>query len=102
MKPDFYTKSVLTVIAICLVILVLKDNQLFTEAHATEQLPTSGVTYGLVPINPDGSINVNITSSLAEMDVNIVDINTRENMNVNIEEVDAFAFTFCTVPVEVK
>ncbi len=65
MKTDFYTKAVLTVIAVCLIILVLKEVEIIPKAHADTPALHQGerVNYGLVPVNPDGSINVKITSS---------------------------------------
>ena len=64
MKNDFYTKAVLTVIAMCLIILVLKEVEIIPKAHADIPAVNSAdkLNYGLVPVNPDGSINVRITS----------------------------------------
>lgn len=104
MKTDFYTKAVLTVIATCLTIIVLKQVDIIPSAYAGTPKSNlkSNIHYGLVPLNADGSIDVNIKSNSSEMDVNIVDISTSDKLNVNVEEVDAFAFSFCTVPVKVK
>ncbi|MBE0651796.1 MAG: hypothetical protein IH595_13265 [Bacteroidales bacterium] len=77
MKTDFYTKAVLTVIAICLVIIVFKQVDIVPRAYAnapqtqTQLDPT--VKYGLVPVNSDGTINVRIKSS-CQMDVNITEL----------------------------
>jgi hypothetical protein len=103
MKTDFYTKAVLTVIAACLSIIVLKQVDIIPNAHAesTKNELNSNVNYGLVPLNADGSIDVNIKSNSSTMDVNIVDINTREELEVNIEEVGGYS-TYGTVPVKVK
>jgi hypothetical protein len=67
MKTDFYTKTILTVIAICLTINVLKDFDFIPKAYATENnktelnMPTNK-NYGLVPLNTNGTIDVNIKS----------------------------------------
>ena len=53
MKTDTYTKFMLTVIAICLVAIVLSNGNFITPAHAK---PDNG--YALVPVNADGSVNV--------------------------------------------
>jgi hypothetical protein len=89
MKPDFYTKSVLTVIAFCLVILVCKQVDVVPKAYAEmpKHLPAN-MSYGLVPVNADGSINVNIKSTTATMDV-------------NIDEVGGYS-TYGTLEVKVK
>ena len=84
MKVDFYTKSVLTVIASCLLILVIKDVNIVRKAHAS---PTkSSSSYGLVPVNEDGSINVRWNDHQS-IDVNIANISTSEELNINIEEI---------------
>lgn len=73
MKIDNYTKSVLTVIAIALTL------NLFINAKSASELP----------INKDGSLNVRVMTMPDEIDV-------------NIEEVDSYAFSYCTVPVKVE
>ena len=65
---------------------------MFPNAYATEP-PKPEKNYGLVPLNADGSISVTIKSA-EEMDVNIVSIDTSDKLRVNVEEVDAFAFSF--------
>ena len=65
MKTDRYTKTVLTIIAICLTIIVLKQVDIIPSAYAGT--PTANLknnmNYGLVPLNADGIIDVNIVSS---------------------------------------
>ncbi len=76
MKTDFYTKAVLTVIAVCLTIIVLKQVDIIPNTYAgtSKASLNSNMNYGLVPLNADGSIDVNIKSS-SEMDVNITGVN---------------------------
>ena len=93
MKLDLYTKSVLTVIAVCLTINVLKDFDIMPKAYAGETklnnenklnlLPNKN--YGLIPVNADGTIDVNIKSS-SEMKVDISTISTWDKMRVIIKE----------------
>lgn len=75
MKTDFYTKTVLTIIALCLSILTLKNVDIIPKAYASEPTKNLNVSpsknYGLVPLNVDGSIDVNIKSAQT-MDVKIV------------------------------
>ena len=59
------------------------------------------MNYGLVPLNADGSIDVNIKSNSSTMDVNIVDISTSDELDVNIDEVGGYS-NYGIVPVEVK
>lgn len=80
MKTDLYTKIVLTVIAVSLSANLVKS--LITPAMADSRKFVS------VPVNADGSINVNIKKSDETMDVKIVDI-------------DRYAF-FHVSPIEVK
>jgi len=67
MKTDSFTKTVLTVIAICLLVLVVKDLQIIPQAHAnpitTKVTNEAALNYALIPVNEDGSINVRLTST---------------------------------------
>jgi hypothetical protein len=76
MKTDFYTKIVLTIIAICLTLNVISEYEIFPSAYASE--------------NTKGSINSPIVSlsSLETIDVRIVDINTSDELKVNITSID--------------
>ena len=89
MKTDLYTKAVLSLIAVCLTILVLKQVDVIPNAYAepTEKNLNPNVKYGLVPMNADGSIDVNIKSSTT--------------MDVRIESCSRAAF-YNAEPIEVK
>ena len=56
-------------------------------ANYTKEEAPSKCDYALVPVNEDGSINVRVTGDVVD---------------VKIEEVDQWAFQWCTVPVEVQ
>jgi len=90
MKTDKFTKIVLTIIAVNLSILTITNLDLMPKAYANEPSKkmelTPNANYGLVPLNEDGSINVKLTSH-NEIDVNIVGINTNDELDVNIDEV---------------
>ena len=91
MKTDFYTKIVLTIIAVCLSILTLKNVDIIPKAYASEPTKNLGVSpsknFGLIPVNADGSIDVNIKSA--------------STMDVNIESCSSTAFYYAE-PIEVK
>ena len=90
-KIDNYTKGTLTVIALCLTFLTLNQIDIIRTAYASEidnNITPLNTNYGLVPINEDGSITVKLSPSSV--------------MDVNIEEVSPFAFSFCTVPVKIE
>lgn len=70
MKTDMYTKAILTVIAICLVINVIKDFSPVPSVYAHEKP---------APALPE---------SAQIMDVRIVDINTYKEMKVNVNRID--------------
>ncbi|MBQ4818496.1 hypothetical protein [Aquimarina sp. MMG016] len=111
MKNDTYTKTVLTIIAICLTIIAIKDLEIIPRAYANEiNNPNS---YKLVPVNEDGSITVKLINS-DEIDVNIknietydklkVDINTistRDELDINIDEIGG-SYVSSGGPIKVK
>jgi len=116
MKTDILTKILLGIIAINLTILTLSRLDIIIEVQASNLSNTTNpvTNYGLVPLNEDGSVNVKLSSS-DEIDVNITDISTSDNLNitvanvstmselpVSIEDVDNYAFDYCTVPVKIK
>lgn len=57
MKTDLYTKIVLTIIALCLIVIVAEKG-LISKVHAAPS-PQSVI----VPINSDGTINVRVMNS---------------------------------------
>lgn len=91
MQVDKYTKIVLTIIAVNLSILTVKNLDIMPKAYANEPINNlelaPNMNYGLVPLNADGSINVKLIAS-DEIDVNIVDINTNDELDVNIVGVE--------------
>lgn len=102
MKSDFYTKAVLTIIAICLTFITFQNVNVIPKAYASDAInASSGLVknYGLVPLNNDGSINVKVISS--EIDVNIVRISTSDELDVNIDEIGG-GYVSYGGPIEVK
>ncbi|MCW8980083.1 MULTISPECIES: hypothetical protein [Altibacter] len=81
MKTDTYTKVILTVIAICLTLNVMKELDIVPVAYASEgsSIPEAKTKYQLVPISENNT-----------MDVRIVDINTYDELNVNLKGVDTY------------
>jgi hypothetical protein len=69
MKTDLYTKVVLTIIAVVLSANLIKG--FITPAKADNRKFVS------VPVNADGSINVNIKKSSEIMEVKLVDVDSR-------------------------
>ena len=78
MKADRYTKIILTVIAVCLTINVVKDLEVFPKAYANDNI-TNDTEYKLVPV-----------SDMETLDVRIVDINTYDELYVNIKNIDTY------------
>lgn len=81
MKTDTYTKIILTIIASCLTINIIKQWDFIPTVHATENMETPELStkYKLVPIS-DNDV----------LDVRIVDINTYDELNVNLKNVDTY------------
>jgi len=70
------TNILLGIIAVNLSLLTIIQLEIWpTKANANELGLDPSINYGLVPLNENGSINVNLSSSSAIMDVNIEEIN---------------------------
>lgn len=110
MKTDNYTKVILTIIAICLTINVLKDFELVPAAYATtsEKTPQSPITevmdVRLVDINTYDELNVNLKSvdTYDELKVNLKKIEATENLDVNIDAVGGRWISGGSMPVDVQ
>ena len=65
-------KILLGIIAINLTLLTIIQTGIWPPKVQASETNYSNVNYGLVPLNEDGSIDVNINSSAATMDVNLL------------------------------
>jgi len=90
MKTDKFTKIVLVIIAVNLTFLSVKNLDLIPKSYAEENSANNKINYGLVPLNKNGTIDVNIKSA-----------NTTEVLDVNIKEVSGSSI-FSNIPVEIK
>ncbi len=113
MKLDGYSKTVLTIIAVCLVMLVLQNASLLPIANANND-GRAVKEFAQIPVNKDGTVKVRVESMASDvMDVNIVALdgksvrkglpinNSRRNLNVNIEEIDGYQI-YGEIPVKIK
>lgn len=80
MKTDTYTKSVLTIIAISLFLLVMKEFEIIPKAYAGSNANLIKSGYGLVPLNIDGSVNVKVNPDQV-IDVRIRGIDEAPSLN---------------------
>ena len=95
MKTDNYTNTILTIIAICLTLNVLKDFEIFPSAYAGENdkivaAPVSEVLdVRLVDINTYDELNVNLkgVDTYDEVKVNLKKIETTDELDVNLDEI---------------
>ena len=84
MKTDTYTKTLLTIIAVCLTIIGVRDLEIIPKVHANTSNTISG--YTTVPVNKDGSITVRI-SNTDKIDVNIKEISTYDKLRVDLQSI---------------
>lgn len=95
-----YLHAVLTVIAVCLVVITFAVTGLIPSANARDTNPR----FVSVPVNPDGSITVKFIKGQT-MDVNIEEINGSSvwgsELPVNIEEVNGHSVS-SALPVKVE
>ena len=93
MKTDKYTKTILTIIAICLTINVMKDFEIFPAAYASEKVESKTVNevmdVRLVDISTYDEMNVNLKSvdTYDEVKVNIKNIETTDELDINLAEI---------------
>lgn len=95
MKTDKSTKIILTIIAICLTINLMKDFDVFPSAYANETYETIQKPFAevldvrLVDINTYDELNVNLKSvdTYDEVMVNLKKIETTDELDVNIDEI---------------
>jgi len=86
MKTDRYLKIILTIIAINLTIIVLQNSNIISNVTAASE----NAKYSILPVNKDGSIDVNIKSA-------------NDILSVQLEEVERDAFRYVDdIPVEVN
>ena len=92
MKTDIYTKAILTVIAICLTINIVKDLEIIPSAYASENLNPDKIRseYRLVPVNEFNTLDVRIVdiSTYDELNVNLKGVDTYDELKVNINSID--------------
>ena len=79
MKTDTYTKTILTVIAVCLTINVAKDFDIIPSAYANGNEKVSHIPEGH-KIVPENQV----------MDVRLVNINTSDKLNVSLKGIDTY------------
>lgn len=109
MKTDTYTKAILTIIAICLTVNVVKDFNIFPSAYALENTKleplNSVIDVRLVDINTNDKLNVNLKNidTYDELKVNINKIDANNVLDINIKEVGGSWLTGGgAVPVQLK
>ena len=90
MKTDFYTKTILTIIAICLTINVVKEFEIIPKAHASNKKIETADNYKLVPISENNTLDVRIVDidTYDELNMNLKSINTYDELKVNINSID--------------
>lgn len=79
MKTDLYTKIVLTIIAVALSANLIKE--MITPVKADDRKMVS------IPVNPDGTINVNVKKINETMEVKVVDFDREAFFHVSPIEV---------------
>jgi hypothetical protein len=112
-----YLKIVLTLIAVCLTVLTLDTLNILPKAYATPQATNATPqTYGLVPVNADGSITVKLAPN-ETLDVNVKSVDGRSLFNgmlpvavnsssnpleVNLKLIDGRSVYTSYIPVDIR
>lgn len=113
MKTDLYTKTILTIIAVCLTINVVQQLDVIPKAYAGT--PTSNdpllnvasetIDVRIVDISTYDELNVNLKSvdTYDEVKVNINSIDTTDELDVNIDEIGgSWINSGAPLPVKIK
>lgn len=90
MQTDTYTKSVLTVIAVCLCLLTIQQIGLIPTANASGSrvLPLGNIS--LLPVDVDGEVKVRLMNN-SKVDVNITGIRTYDELSINLDEIGGYS-----------
>ncbi len=95
MKTDLYTKTILTIIAFCLVVNIVKEVDLIPSAYALDPIENPNMIESnvmdvrIVDINTYDELNVNLNgvSTSEELKVNLKRIETTDELDVNLDEI---------------
>lgn len=91
MKTDLYTKSILTIIAFTLTLIVLKNYQIIPAAYANDTTAKDNYSSHVSEkITDFENYRLVKMSDLNTMDVRIVDISTYDELNVNIKSIESY------------
>ncbi len=93
-----YLHAVLTIIAVCLIMITFAVTGIIPSANAEDKNPRTVS----VPLNPDGSINVKFAPGTIS-DVNIKEVGGNSNygkIDVNVAAVDGSSFSG-SLPVKI-
>jgi len=114
MKTDLYTKTVLTIIAVCLTINIVQQLDIIPSVYASDEKNSTTLDLApfaetidvrIVDINTYDELNVNIKSvdTYDELRVNIKSIDTSDEMDVNIDEIGgSWVNSGGPIPVTIK
>ena len=106
-----YQNTVLTCILICLVVLIFQNQSLYQNQNTVANKATilqanpdfnvvladysnthlSPNNFVLVPLNKNGTIDVNVREVSDVIDVNIEDISTYDKLNVHLKSTDSYS-----------
>ncbi len=86
MKNNLYLNIVMGIIALNLTIISLDILSVFPSLKASNSYPDLKPEYGIVPLNEEGSIKIDLSQS-GTLDVRIVDINTYDMLKVNLADI---------------
>lgn len=114
MKTDLYTKTLLTIIAVCLSVNVVQQLDIIPMAHAADNTNSIGsdfpvltetIDVRIVDIYTSDELNVNLKSvdTYDEVKVSIKSIDTSDELDVNIDEVGgSWVNSGSPIPVTIK
>ena len=107
MKTDLYTKTILTLIAVCLAVIALRPFEIIptAQAHSDASLNETASQYRLISIDELETLDVRIVdiSTYDELNVNVKSIDTSDELDVNIDEIGgSWVSSGSPIPVTIK
>ena len=98
MKTDLYTKTILSIIAVALIVIAFQNVNLVSTANASKTNPA----FVSIPVNPDGSINVKMIDNMKVDIAAVGGSSIYGSLPVNLKEFSGSSISSSGLPVNIQ